>query len=514
MASNLSIMKIKIHHFVSLLFIGATTLSIASEESEPKKGNHNFLTIGGGYSPSGNQVSLEKNVLYLQRFLNDLGLKDAPQSLYFADGKDPGRDLQFMDPKFRMPTINKYMAGFVGSSKGLYNQYRTNELETDGASKSTLISKWFDDKGKKLDGDDKLLVYFTGHGGKGEKKKPFNTVMYLWQDKNFRVAEFVKELDKVDKDVPVTMVMVQCYSGGFSHVIFKEGDATKGLSGHTRAGFYSTLNTRLAAGCTPDINEANYREYSTYFWEALYGQTRLGKPVNKPDYDGDKETTFAEAHAYTILKSRTIDIPVKTSDAFLRHFSKIKQPEKGDKVEGLMTTESEFETLLKKAGSCEKAILRGLSKQLELKDKNRGKEARDLAKKITDAKKKINDEKNKLNGEKGKLRTAFANLIKKDWPEVSNPYHPTTRKLLRKDAAQAMIKQIEAHKDFKRYSELIDKIGALGKQVHDEDRKWVKCQRIIRTLENVALEANLPKFVETCTLNRYEELVSAENATL
>ena len=60
----------------------------------------------------------------------------------------------------------------------------------------------------------------------------------------------------------------------------------------------------------------------------------------------------------------------------------------------------------------------------------------------------------------------------------------------------------------------MDKIGALGKQVHDEDRKWVKCQRFIRTLENVALEANLPKCVETCTLNRYEELVSAENATL
>src|SRR4051812_48266775 len=33
-----------------------------------------FLTIGGGESPTNNQVSLEKNLLYLQRFLSDSGL--------------------------------------------------------------------------------------------------------------------------------------------------------------------------------------------------------------------------------------------------------------------------------------------------------------------------------------------------------------------------------------------------------------------------------------------------------
>ena len=100
--------------------------------------------------------------------------------------------------------------------------------------------------------------------------------------------------------------MVQCYSGGFANIIFNEGDADKGLTDHTRAGFCATLHTRLAAGCTPDINEANYREYSTYFWEALFGETRLGKKVKKPDYDGDGKTSYAEAHAYTILKSSTI----------------------------------------------------------------------------------------------------------------------------------------------------------------------------------------------------------------
>ena len=37
-----------------------------------------FLTIGGGSSASNNQVSLEKNVLFLQRYLQDSGLGSLP----------------------------------------------------------------------------------------------------------------------------------------------------------------------------------------------------------------------------------------------------------------------------------------------------------------------------------------------------------------------------------------------------------------------------------------------------
>ena len=43
-----------------------------------------FLTIGGGSSASNNQVSLEKNVLYLQRFLKDAGLAGLPQPFGLA----------------------------------------------------------------------------------------------------------------------------------------------------------------------------------------------------------------------------------------------------------------------------------------------------------------------------------------------------------------------------------------------------------------------------------------------
>ena len=46
-----------------------------------------------------------------------------------------------------------------------------------------------------------------------------------------------------------------------------------------RTNFSRVFDTTPAAGCTPDINEANYQEYSSYFWAALRGKTRTGEPI-------------------------------------------------------------------------------------------------------------------------------------------------------------------------------------------------------------------------------------------
>src|SRR5258708_3151647 len=72
-------------------------------------GDH-FLTIGGGSSASNNQVSLEKNVLSLQRFLKDAGLESMPHEILFSDGNAGTRDLQFFDPKFAPPRANQLLA--------------------------------------------------------------------------------------------------------------------------------------------------------------------------------------------------------------------------------------------------------------------------------------------------------------------------------------------------------------------------------------------------------------------
>ncbi|HEX8913167.1 MAG TPA: hypothetical protein VF796_12480, partial [Humisphaera sp.] len=302
----------------ALIVVAAAPAALASDH---------FLTIGGGDAPTHNQVSLEKNVLYLQRVLDDIGAGQSHHDIYFSDGSDPGRDLQCHGAG-QVPRANRLLARVLtGNETALAVEYRDQAIaHVAGPSNRKSLGDWFDKTGKNLPDGDRLIIYFTGHGGGGQRNAPRNTNLTMWREQSMPVKEFVGLLDKLPPKVQVVIVMVQCHSGGFADVIFKNGDyaANKpdALAAAPRVGFFATVAERPAAGCTPDINEENYREYSTYFWEAISGKTRLGSSVRKPDYDGDGKVSFAEAHAYVKLTSTTIDIPVCTSDNFLRAFSR------------------------------------------------------------------------------------------------------------------------------------------------------------------------------------------------
>ena len=120
---------------------------------------------------------------------------------FFADGREKGRDIQFFDPDFPVPEINQVMAEIFGKTNGLANQYRTNQLMPDGTSSIANVDKWFE-KRKKTDSTEKNLIYFTGHGGKGDSKNPHNTTAYLWSTNRLKVTDFVKKLDQLRKNNP------------------------------------------------------------------------------------------------------------------------------------------------------------------------------------------------------------------------------------------------------------------------------------------------------------------------
>ncbi len=526
---------------------------IAESTKKPEKLNGlRILIAGGGYSPSGNQISLESNVKYFRRVMEMLDLEKAETRTLFADGRDKGRDLQYADPAFRIPEMNGILAELVGSTRGLGHQYRSNELNADGPALLAEFDKWFD--ATSTNPGKEALLYFTGHGGKGDKKTPDNTTAHLWNGQKIKVRDFVKRLDKLPKDMPVTLVMVQCYSGGFANVIFKDGDPKKGMSDHARAGFFATVQDRVAAGCTPDIQEKNYKEYSTSFWEALCGESRIGDPVENPDFDGDGRTSYAEAHAHVILTSDTIDVPIKTSGAFLRKFSKSSQPkpekpekksdsngtvtkaceeeaksEEGEKPkeeaeakkedekeskEDWLTLESNFDKILKMASPTDRAVLKGLSQQLGLKGENRAKSVRDLTKKLEDGRKAFAVKKKKSDEERKRIKTKLSGQIRKRWPEVGNPYHPAVRKLLRSKESKELLEMVRKDGEWGKYKKAKSESAGLEKKRFELERKKVKCMRFQRVLENIVLEANLPLVADKKTLTHYKELCELEAGTL
>ncbi len=68
-----------------------------------------FLTIGGGYARSGNQASIERNVLFFQRTLLATQLDQCSHDIYFADGHDETPDVQVLDRQ-SVPIANRLMS--------------------------------------------------------------------------------------------------------------------------------------------------------------------------------------------------------------------------------------------------------------------------------------------------------------------------------------------------------------------------------------------------------------------
>jgi hypothetical protein len=120
-------------------------------------------------------------------------------------------------------------------------------------------------------------------------------------------------------------------------------------------GFFATTKDRVAAGCTPELNEANYRDFTSYFFAALSGRSRLGEKVAPPDYNKDGKVGMDEAFCYSILTSPSIDVPVATSDVFLRRFVTASDD---------VIVKTSFDHIRSVASPAQRAALDGLSKSL------------------------------------------------------------------------------------------------------------------------------------------------------
>jgi hypothetical protein len=489
---------------VALLVMGAVLPAAAKDH---------FLTIGGGSSASNNQVSLEKNVLFFQRFLDRAHLASLPHEIFFSDGLGGARDLQFFDPTFQPPRANELLAQIFNRERDLTTQYRAHAIpHLTGPSTREALAKWFDTVGQKLGDGDRLFIYYTGHGGAGRGRRgtpPVDQTMALWNEDSMTVSEFVGLLDKLPARVKVMLIMVQCYSGGFADVIYNGGDANKGLSSKLRAGFFATIPTRVAAGCTSDVDEENYREYSTYFWAALSGKTRTGEAVNRPDYDNDGHVSLAEAHAYTVIHSETIDIPNKTSEALLRKFSKAPARDGG----GLVPADTDFSRLCGMANPIDRAVMSELATELKLEGNYKTAAARRKADDVAADRKRLDDQRRQVETSRNKLRNELATRLRSKWPELANLLHPDSLKLLR-DEPDAIVKFIEASPRFKEFEQANEKIDGLDKESDSLERTWVKCQRFIRTAETTAMEFNLPKVANQDVVQRYHELQDIENGPL
>jgi hypothetical protein len=266
---------------------------------------------------------------------------------------------------------------------------------------------------------------------------------------------------------------------------------------------------RVAAGCTSDIDEENYQEYSSFFWAGLSGHNRGGQSVAPPDFDGDGHVSLAESHAYALLNSNTIDISIKTSDTLLRAISKTK----ADNVPDLLTADAPYGQLIAKARPAELAVLDGLSAQFELSGNDRIPAARKTLDDIKKQQQEVDKQKGSRNRELKQISTQILGALKLRWPELANRWHPRVQELLLSSGDQLVAAAAE-HPRYSDFQRLQTEVANLGEQHLDLERRWAKCQRLLYVAESVALAANLERVATPEQVARYQALVTAENGQL
>ena len=257
--------------------------------------NFRFTTFGGGGAPSYNEIAIEKNVFYFQRTLKAIGQNPDQAKIWFANGDDGRKTVRYVDngqEKFKTPTI----PGVQGSAT--FANLRSAMREESSQAKP-------------------LFFYFTGHGSHNTTDEN-NNAMILWNEQSANVQQFTTMLDKMPPKKPFVAVMVQCYSGAFANLIYSGGRPKQGVALHDRCGFFATVKERPSVGCTPEVNEADYRDYSSSFFAGLSGISRTGQRVDSADYDGDRRISFREAHAFAKIDEKASDLPVSTLEVWLQ----------------------------------------------------------------------------------------------------------------------------------------------------------------------------------------------------
>lgn len=479
--------------FLTLALCG-TLSSCAYSQPQPaaptKKSTLRTLIVAGGPDPDYNQYALESNARYLEK----LTATGASQRILFADGKKTSRTISTVEPLPDAVAQTVFAWVLEQPMPGGRTGFRAPTLKRlDGPATKDSVLQSVRQLVAQVKSGQHGLVYFTGHGSLGHsqgwgplgdrsREALENTTYSVWNDGELSVKELAAALQKWPAKAPLVLVMVQCHSGGFANVMFEGGDPKKPVWDRDFCGFFAATADRESSGCTSEVDERDYQDFTTHFFAALSGRSRSGQPVSGTDYDHDGTVSLLEAYAWTHLIDTSIDVPVCTSDAYLRTI----YPQKAV-PEWLKTP---YATLLANATPWQKAILEGLSRTNHLSGENRITTALSAFDRLKSAPESSMDnppagiDPDKLSQS---LQTIETTLHKK-FPGLKAP-HRSARYISAKRAAIAWLKNYP-NDDVR----MLNRAASLwGQEANSVSSRQAILWRFIRTARTVVLQDQLEK---------------------
>ena len=523
--------------FLHAVFLAATSLLTLFCTKDMSAKDY-LLTIGGGYEPAGNQASLEANVLFFQQVVSEQFPPTVEHQIFFADGFDTQEDLQVMSPKEEAssPTIALLESAFAIDRPSL--SYRNHQVPNiSGPISPKSVRAALDGIAMKLSDGDRLFIYVTAHGAPGSSKEPMNTSITCWRKQPLSMKTFSEWLDRLPSGVPVVLVMAQCYCGGFANTMFEGGEPSKGLAKAVRVGFFAQRFDLPAAGCRPDIE--NDEEYSSYFWGAFLGRSRTGKKAEGVDGDQNGRISLEEAHAYAVRASQTIDIPLRSSDMFLRHYSRIAGYDSTripgspsdialpDEELGLARFNGSLSDVCLLGTVAQRHSIEAIASQLGL--------PLDCEVDAVFQKNKVQSENyqqsRSVPGRRGpggpggpggagrrtsrnSGRRDFQREIVESWPDLENPTEWKELPWLIGMEGESIFNELRQLPTFEAYRKSQDDRRLSKENAATAELRDVQFRRLVHTMESIVLAQNLPRIASPDIQIRFKEIIALESSFL
>lgn len=279
----------------------------ASSPGAPNPGNPapevsvdhiHVLILNGGGRPAINYQSHLLHVEQLLSMLDQAGVAKDRITIFSSDGDDPGDDLAV-----RQPAGHSSAWRLQGTAlQSLLRPIRLVSSQIDGfalrPASQTALHDWFSQAADRLHPGDTLLLYVTDHGERNAEDLRNNTIT-LWGE-HLSVSELRDLVAKLSPGVRVVTLMSQCFSGSFYGITAARADEA-GLADGSVCGYFSSTASRPAYGCYPESRGRDNVGHSFHFFQGI------------------AETgSFAAAHEQTLVTDATPDVPLRSSDLFLR----------------------------------------------------------------------------------------------------------------------------------------------------------------------------------------------------
>lgn len=432
-----------------------------------------LIIFGGGWGAEGTQASIETHVLALKS-----ALANRSPRVMFASGDPAIRDVQI---SIDQPSEVSALLGVIFDRRDhLHVAYRSAKTEGAGtASKRALLEALASTAGNPSG----TIVFGVGHGAP-ETKDERAGIELFGPDDHLSVEDLARSLDQTPRKAPIAFVLGHCHSGAFSAVSFVAANLKAKIAEPARCVLAAVPGERQAAGCSSDADDPDARAYMAMIAEA---------------FAKNPKATLAEAHTYARINDRTIDVPVASSELWMIHTLGKKSRDPRSIV---------LDKLLPRARASERAVIAALQPSPTATPRSVHAELGAMDAEMD----RIDRDLEELRDEYDEARRRLVDAVLLRYPELANPYHAESRRLVAGDAAE-LVAFVRGRRELLEMDATDGEMQPLEAKRFDLEKKAARLERWLNAAVTIANEDHLRRTAPKSAQATLDRLLACESLT-